>query len=295
MTFHEKDMNPVQPTAHHVDGRPESAREGPSNRPLLPRNPRTGPYWRFRSEMNDMPEAQTEIHQMADAARRSLPVSESRLPDEFFPAHLTVVLVDAVLRPRPWLPGRAEAATRYCRRFGLAARRPDRWELPPPSEQETLEDLLRHVDELGLDATARELSGTTGSSPEAATRKTEKLLRAARSLRGTGVEILQDVSCRPPEAIEAALHRAGPYVARRLLMYTGDDEFVRGDAHVRKFVASAIGRRSVRSDRAEALVRAAAHELILAPRFLDCLIWQHGVSGTGVARPPAPAPGSWER
>ena len=242
-----------------------------------------------------MPETQAEIHQMADAARRSLPVSESRLPDEFFPAHLTVALVDAILRPRRWRPGRSEAATRYCRRFGLATRRPDRWELPPPSEQETVEDLLRHFDELGLDAMTRELPGPTGGSPAAEKRRTEDLLRAARSLRGTGAEILQDVRCRPPEAIEAALRGAGPYAARLLLMYTGDDDFVRGDTHVRRFVASAIGRRSVRADRAEALVRAAAHELILAPRFLDRLIWQHGVSGAGVARPPAPARGSRER
>ena len=243
--------------------------------------------------MNDMPEAETEIRLVSEAAGRFLPLSESWLPDEFFPAHLTVALVDAVLRPRPWCPGRAEAATRYCRRFGLATRRPDRWELPPPSEQETLEDLLRHFGELGLDAMARELLDTAGGSP-AATRKAEDLLRAARALRSTGVETLQDVPCPPPEAVEATIQGAGPYAARLLLMYLGDDDFVRGDTHVRRFVASALGRRSVRADRAEALVRAAAHELIVAPRFLDCFIWQRGVSGTEAAHPPAPPPGNRE-
>ena len=235
-----------------------------------------------------MPEAEMDIRQMADASRRSLPLSESTLPDEFFPAHLTVALVDAVLRPRPWRPEPAEATARYRRRFGLATRRPDLWKLPPPSEQETLEDLLRHFDELGMDAMTRELLGATGSSAAATTRNTKDLLRTAGSLRSIGVEVLQDVLCRPPEAVEATLRGAGTYAARLLLMYTGDDDFVRGDTHVRRFVASAIGRRSVRADRAEALVRAAAHELILAPRFLDSLIWQHGVSGPGVARPPAP-------
>lgn len=293
MTLYEKDMNPVPPTTL-MDGRLLHGGFGAtvSSRPW---NPWTSPHPRPGSEMNDMPEAETEIRQMADAGRRSLPLSESRLPDEFFPAHLTVALVDAVLRPRPWRPGRTEAATRYCRRFGLATRRPDRWELPLPSEQETLEDLLRHFDELGLDAMARELLGTAAGSPAAATRKAEGLLCAARSLRSIGVEILEDARGRPPEAVEATLRGAGPNAARLLLMYTGDDDFVRGDAHVRRFVASAIGRRSVRADRAEALVRAAAHELIVAPRFLDCLIWQHGVSGAGVARPPVPAPGNRER
>ena len=286
-------MNPVQATTV-MDGRllPGELGATVSSRPW---NPWTSPHPRPDSEMNDMPEAETDIRQMADAARRTLPLSESRLPEEFFPAHLTVALVDAVLRPRPWRPGRAEAATRYCRRFGLATRRPERWELPPASEQETLEDLIRHFDELGTEAMARELLGTPAGSPAAATRRTEVLLRAARALRSIGVEILQDARCRPPEAVEATLRGAGPNAGRLLLMYTGNDDFVRGDTHVRRFVASAIGRRSVPADRAEALVRAAAHELIVAPRFLDCLIWQHGVSGTGVARPPAPAPGNRER
>ena len=289
MTLYEKEMNPVPP-ATVMDGRNRLG-ETRATAPLPPpKDPRTWPYRPLRSEMNDMPEAETDIRLMADAVRRSLPLRESRLPDAFFPAHLTVALVDAVVRPRTWRPGPVEAAARYCRRFSLATRRPERWELPPAGEQETLEDLLRHFDELGTDAMARELLGTTAGSRAATRRKTEDLFLAARSLRSIGVEILQDVRCRPPEAVEATLRGAGPNAARLLLMYTGDDDFVRGDTHVRRFVASAIGQRSVRADRAEALVRAAAHELILAPRFLDRLIWQHGVSGAGVARPPAPAP-----
>ena len=229
-----------------------------------------------------------EVHQLADAVRRTLPFLEFRLPDEFFPAHLTVALVDAVLRPRPWRPGPVEAAARYCRHFGLAPRRTERWELPAAEEQETLGDLVRHFDELGMHAMARELLGASGGSAAAATRKAEGLLRAARSLRSIGVEVLQDVLSRPPEAVEAILRGAGPHAARLLLMYTGDEEFVRGDTHVRRFVASATGRRSVPADRAESLVRSAAHELILAPRVLDRLVWEHGTTGTGVARPPAP-------
>ena len=289
MTFHEKNVNPVPLTTVMDDrNRLGNSRATDRSRPP-PQDPRRWPFRPLRSEMNDMSEAETDIRLMADAAQRSLPIRESRLPDAFFPAHLTVALVDAVVRPRTWRPEPMEAAARYCRRFGLATRRPEQWELPPANEQETLEDLIRHFDELGTDAIARELLGTTAGLA-AARRKAEDLFLAARSLRSIGVEVLQDMRCRPPEAVEATLRGAGPHAARLLLMYTGDDDFVRGDAHVRRFVASAIGRRSVRADRAEALVRAAAHELIVAPRFLDCLIWQHGVSGTGVARPPAPAP-----
>ena len=57
-----------------------------------------------------------------------------------------------------------------------------------------------------------------------------------------------------------------------------------GDAHVRRFVASAIGERAVSAHQAEALVRGAAYELILSPRLLDQEIWRYGVSGAGVAK-----------
>lgn len=48
-----------------------------------------------------MPKAETDVRLMADAARRTLPFRDFRLPDEFFPAHLTVALIDAALRPWP--------------------------------------------------------------------------------------------------------------------------------------------------------------------------------------------------
>ena len=55
---------------------------------------------------------------------------------------------------------------------------------------------------------------------------------------------------------------------------TGQDDFVLGDIHVRGFVADAIQRRTVSSTRAVALVRSAACELVLSPRFVDREIWE---------------------
>ena len=58
-------------------------------------------------------------------------------------------------------------------------------------------------------------------------------------------------------------------------MYTGGDDFVLGDAHIRRFVANAVGRTTISPHAAEQLVRNAAYELILSPRFLDCEIWRY--------------------
>ena len=238
-----------------------------------------------------MSDPEIAVRQLTEAVRRSLSLSELRLPGEFFPAHVTVALVDAVLHPRPWRRGAVAATERYCRRFGLAQVRPDRWALPSVGGQETLPELIRRFDELGPETMASEIFRSPGDARQVAIRRAENVLRAARALHGIGVEVLQDVPARPPQAVDAALRTlrgSGSTVSRLLLMHTGDEDFVRGDTHVRRFVASAVGERTVPADRAEALVRAAAHRLILAPRLLDFSIWEYGVAGAGVARPPVP-------
>ena len=50
---------------------------------------------------------------------------------------------------------------------------------------------------------------------------------------------------------------------------------------VRAFVAGALGRRGVGATRAVGLVRAAAYELVLAPRFVDHAIWRAAMAAGG--------------
>ena len=79
-----------------------------------------------------MSESEMEVRQVADAVRRSLSLLQLRLPDQFFPAHLSVALIDALFRSQPRGPT-STMAGRYCHRFGLARTRSERWELPPPT------------------------------------------------------------------------------------------------------------------------------------------------------------------
>ena len=240
--------------------------------------------------------ASLEVRQMVDAVCRTIALDRSELADEFFPAHLPVALIDAVFRSR-LRPGEqpAPVAERYCRRFGITPRRVDRWARPPVDEQETLGDLIGHYDVLGADGIASKVFRSCQRFPGAKISRAENVVRAAQALRHIGVDVLQDMPSRRPAEIDTAL-RPLPGIDRRtvrmLLMYTGDEDFVLGDAHVRRFVASAVGKRAVSAPQAEALVLAAAYELILSPRLLDHEIWRYGVSGAGVARPPEPPSGS---
>lgn len=230
-----------------------------------------------------MGSAETDVRLVADAVRASISLENIDLPCEFFPAHLSVALVDAVFRPRHGEHAVA-IVERYCHRFGVARTRATYTRLPPAAKQETLSDLIRHFDALGMETMMDEVFGTRMCSPGTGATEAESVLGAARALRDIGLEYLQNVCRRRPEEIEDTLWPVlgiGGCTLRRLLMYTGRDDFVRGDFHVRGFVARALGRRSVSAAEAENLVRRAAHELILSPRFLDHGLWKHGASAVG--------------
>ena len=226
-----------------------------------------------------MTHAPHEVGQVTDAIRRSFPLADLALPDEFFPAHLPVALIDAVFRsglrhgeaPEP-------AAERYCRRFGLARVRADgRNDDPARGEEETLARLVERYQAMGTRAMAAEVFRTRRLFAGSRIARAECVLRAARALRRIGVERLSDVTARRRTAIEDVLGTepwAREATVRLFLMYTGGEGFVHGDAPVRAFVAQATGRETIPARQAVRLVREAAWELILAPRYVDHVIWR---------------------
>ena len=219
------------------------------------------------------------------AVSRHVPLDTAGIPDEFFPAHLSVAVIDAVYGSRPeggkQLPSIAE---RYCHRFGLVRTRANRWQPPPVDDQEPLRNLIGHYDELGVPGMAAEVFRTNGLVPGTNITRTKYVLRLATELRRIGVDVLQDMRTLRQKEIDAVLQTpAGTdeHIVRSFLNYAGDDDFVLGDVNVRRFVAFATGRERVSASRAANLVRQAAYELILSPRYLDHQIWRYcgGLSG----------------
>ena len=213
------------------------------------------------------------------AVSRSIPLETVEYSDEFFPAHLPVALIDAVFGSRLAREEQpASISQRYCRHFGIERTRSNRLQLPPADDQETLGDLIGHYDELGVEAMKEDVFRTDCQFPGTDLSRTEYVPRLAFELRRIGVDVLQDIRAWRRKHIDFALRTlAGvdEHVVRRFLTYTGDDDFVWGDVNVRQFVASAIGKDSVSGTRAVNLVRRAAYELILSPRYLDHQIWRH--------------------
>ena len=220
-----------------------------------------------------------EILQVMHAVSQSIPLRTAQLSDEFFPAHLPVALIDVVFGSAPGheqIP--ACISERYCRHFEIARTRPNPFQVPPAEDQETLGDFIGHYDELGVEGMCEEVFGNGDHFPGTNTSRAAYVLRLAHELRQIGVDILQDIRAWRRKHIDFALRTLGgvdEHVVRLLLNYTGDDDFVWGDVNVRKFVASAIGRNTVSGTRAVNLVRRAAYELVISPRYLDHQIWRH--------------------
>ena len=225
-----------------------------------------------------MPSPAIELDCVIEAVRHSFPLRDLALPDEFFPAHLSVAIIDAVMGSERTCSGDAvPASERYCRWAGIARTRPDRMDKPLPEAQESLTDMIGRFDKSGGHGAVEEAFGTKQLLPHASIAGVKSALRAARALRRAGIEVLQHVEGRRCEEIARTLRdRAGfgELATRLFLMYAGSDDFVRGDHYVRRFVAGALGRTDIAPGRAERLVRSCAYELVLSPRYLDDQIWR---------------------
>lgn len=209
-------------------------------------------------------------------------ISENaELGDEFFPAHLSVALIDTVFNPQlRYKKVVVPIIERYCRRFVLRRTRIDRKNLPPVEEQETLRDLIGHYEEFDLEYMKEEVFVARYCSPKTNITKAENVLRAAAELQKIGIDTLQDAheaSLERPGEIKSALiklHGIGPRTINMFLMYSGNDDFVKGDVHVCRFVEKALGRK-VSAAEAEKSVKDAARELKISPRILDYKIWEY--------------------
>ena len=222
----------------------------------------------------------SDVGRLVRQVRRLINLKDAELSDEFFPAHLSIALIDALFTPQlRYYRQVVPIIARYCTRFNVRRVRSDRKKLPPVDEQETLTNLIDHYKTLGPGGFQDEIVRSRYLSPGTKILKSENVKRAAIELRGIGIETLQDAQCISAHEIKCALRPLsgiGDRTIHMFLMYAGDDKFVKGDIHVCRFVATALHRLRVSAEEAERLVGSAAKALGIAPRLLDYEIWKHG-------------------
>ena len=220
----------------------------------------------------------SDVGRLAHQVRRLIDLSDAELGDEFFPAHLSVALIDAVFTPRlDYSRQVVPIIERYCGWFELRRTRPDRTRLPHVDDQESLTDLIDHYEALGPSGLQETIVRSRYCSPGTRILKSQNVKRAAIELRGIGIETLQDAQSTRPDEIKCVLQPLsgiGDRTIHMFLMYVGRDEFVKGDVHVCRFVAKALRKPRVPAEEAEKLVAGAARALGVAPRLLDYEIWK---------------------
>ena len=218
---------------------------------------------------------------IARKVRRLFDLHSLNLGDEFYPAHLSVALIDAIFTPRLRYEKQVvPIIERYCQHFGLSRIRPDQKRLPSTAEQETLRDLVNHYLEYGIARMKNEVFIARYRSPGTPISKVENIYRAATALRQIGLENLQDVEAVGPKPIICALQPLkgiGYRTIHMFLMYIGNENYVKGDVHIRRFVADTLDAPHLRPDDAEQIVRDAAKILDIAPRHLDYAIWRYAI------------------
>ena len=201
-------------------------------------------------------------------------------PGEMHPSSLVVALIHAVHDAPPAVEGAAVVAQRYAKSVGIDRVHDDPWSLPPRDTQHTLDDFAGRFESVGL-ADMQCTLGSHSPFPGTDLSRVAYVAAAAKALRSSGIAMLQDLHAAEPSTLAsvfATLPGEGRGVVRRLLACTAHDDWVLADEPVRDFVASAIAAPKVSRCGARRLVRVAAHEILVAPRYLDLRIWLAGTA-----------------
>ena len=230
----------------------------------------------------------TRIHRVAErVSRLGLLDSEFEMGEEFYPAHISVALIDAVFTPRSHYENHVlPVIRRYCEHFNIEQTRlgPNRELLPPTHKQETLQDIVSHYKTHGKKHMREEIFRARYRSPGTKTSKSDNVYLAAEELLKIGITNLQDASQAQSGEIKKALcsiNGIGPATAHMFLMYCGRKDYVKGDVHVCAFVAEALHAEKVGPREAEQIVIGAAGEIGITPRALDYAIWKYGSNFSG--------------
>ena len=233
------------------------------------------------------PVSPSQVDAVECAVREKIPDYEELARKEAHrPAHLTVALVDAVFNPMlDFRKVVVPIIERYCYHFGLKRRSEPPREWPPwRKTEQTLSALIAAYEAYGTEWMRDVVFKSKTRAPgRPDVYKSDNVLECARALRAIGIETIKDVGEKDPCEVEKALcdiPGIGPATTHMLLMYCGHEDYVKGDRHICRFVAEALGVGTVKPDLAEALVAGAADKLGVKPVGLDAAIWTWSASGT---------------
>lgn len=205
------------------------------------------------------------------------------LPKEFFYASLPLCVIDAVFSIGVTYSSTRNTVVRFCERL--------RWALGPVEDrhrgEKTVGDFLSCYAGLSPDEAANQLFGNRQrTSSRSGILKTEAVQRFAVALQEAGIEDFADLTDERLIAAEIIIRQIPEQKSGisfdYFRMLAGDDNLIKPDRMVQRFIARAIGEapEKVGPDRARGMLQGAVTELnargeTWSPRGLDYVVWAH--------------------
>jgi hypothetical protein len=197
-------------------------------------------------------------------------------------AHLSLCVLDAVYSINATYGSTLNVCRRYADHAGLVHRLHPA-DQPRPSGEQSLSEFAAHAAKLGPEAFAAQvLANRCRTSTRSGILKAEAAARYADIMIAHDLRLIDDVqeAFADPERLQAVEddlagvpgHGAHGVRLDYLWMLVGDDERIKPDRFVLRWLGRAVGRQPTPA-RATALVREAARRLGRTPWELDRAIW----------------------
>ncbi len=241
--------------------------------------------FRVRStDLIDMCEIE-EIELLANYCRDHLPLQDATLSDEYYYKSLPLCVIDAVYSIGIRYTTTRNVVINFCNELNITRLRNHGEPHPPIDEQLCIQSLLNLYEENGVDEmTERYFDCRNRTSARNGILKSEAVFRFSRVLNDYGVNYFQNVpAVINNEAFENSImdipgQKSGLSL-RYFYMLSGEDNFIKADRMITRFIDSAIGR-VLNPDEATSCIMQ-THELLLndfpelTPRELDHEIWKY--------------------
>ncbi|MDQ7839166.1 MAG: hypothetical protein RDU59_11830 [Thermodesulfobacteriota bacterium] len=215
-----------------------------------------------------------DIAKLADFCRSTLGLADTKLGAEYGYGSLPLCVIDAIFSISVRYESVKNVIGRYCNFFRISQGTPD---------QQTLQEMIEAYRRYGVDYFVESIySNRQRTSTSSGILKAEAVLRFACILRAHEVDVMRDITKLYDDyTFEAEIRnipgQASGLSLRYFFMLSGNDDLVKPDRMITRFLQRALGR-AISMEEAQLLITEACRSLKpefqhLTPRLLDHAIW----------------------
>ena len=226
-----------------------------------------------------------EEQRLAEFCEKVLPLQDANLGEEYYYSSLSQCVLDAVFSIGVRYASTQNVVTRYCLFCEMPKYRDRHKPFPLEADQQPLSEFVKMISATGSTTFAESVfQNMQRTSSQNGILKAEAAYRFAKTLTKFGVNYLQDIHLiRNSAQFEANIRRIPGQTSgislRYFYMLTGDDNLVKPDRMIHRFLFSAQ-QRNFSSDEAQTILLETSDILKnkyphITPRILDYLIWCH--------------------